>query len=111
MHLNKIRLPGRVRIHPGLRTQILFLGITGMVVVGAIYLVGLKVKEDSREIAERFGRLESLTAKVSESLLQGREIAGEYVGILRQRREVAAELHRITQSLLTINQHGLPGHA
>jgi methyl-accepting chemotaxis protein len=75
MHLSKIRLPGRVRIHPGLRTQILFLGVTGMVVVGAIYLAGLKVEENSREIAERFGRLESLTAKVSES----REIATTFL--------------------------------
>jgi len=79
MHLNKIRLPGRVRIHPGLRTQILLLGVTGMVVVGAIYLVGLKVEENSREIAERFGRLESLTTKVSESLLQAREIATTFL--------------------------------
>ena len=79
MHLSKIRLPGRVRIHPGLRTQILLLGVTGMVVVGAIYLAGLKVEENSREIAERFGRLESLTAKVSESLLQAREIATTFL--------------------------------
>jgi methyl-accepting chemotaxis protein len=79
MHLSKIQLPGRARIHPGLRTQILLLGVTGMVVVGAIYLVGLKVEENSREIAERFGRLESLTAKVSESLLQAREIATTFL--------------------------------
>jgi methyl-accepting chemotaxis protein len=79
MHLSKIRLRGRVRIHPGLRTQILLLGVTGMVVVGAIYLAGLKVEENSREIAERFGRLESLAAKVSESLLQAREIATTFL--------------------------------
>jgi methyl-accepting chemotaxis protein len=73
--LGRVRSAGRVRVQPGLRTQILLLGVAGVVVVGAIYLTGLQVEENSREVAERFGRLESLTAKVSEALLQAREIA------------------------------------
>ena len=75
----KLRLAGRIRIRLGLRTQILLLGVAGVVVVGAIYLAGLKVEESSREVAERFGRLESLTARVSEGLLQAREIATTFL--------------------------------
>ena len=75
----KLRLTGRFRVQLGLRTQILLLGVAGMVVVGAIYLVGLKVEENSRQVAERFGQLESLTAKVSEGLLQAREIATTFL--------------------------------
>jgi methyl-accepting chemotaxis protein len=63
------------RAHIGLRSQILLLGVAGTVVVGAIYFVGLMFEQDSRAVADRFSRLESLTARVSEGLLQGREIA------------------------------------
>jgi len=63
------------RAYIGLRSQILLLGVAGTVVVGAIYFVGLMFEQDSRAVADRFSRLEALTARVSEGLLQGREIA------------------------------------
>lgn len=63
----------------GLRTQILLLGVAGVVVVGAIYLVGLQIEDRSQRIAERFAALEAMTAKVSEGLLQAREVATEFL--------------------------------
>jgi methyl-accepting chemotaxis protein len=67
------------RAHIGLRSQILLLGVAGTVVVGAIYFVGLVFEQRSREIADRFSKLEALTARVSESLLRGREIATTFL--------------------------------
>jgi methyl-accepting chemotaxis protein len=75
--LRKWRIAGR--IHLGLRTQILMLGVAGVVVVGAIYLIGLQIEDESQQTADRFARLESTTAKVSEGLLQAREIATEFL--------------------------------
>jgi methyl-accepting chemotaxis protein len=75
--LGKWRIAGR--IHLGLRTQILMLGVAGVVVVGAIYLIGLQIEDESQQTADRFARLESTTAKVSEGLLQAREIATEFL--------------------------------
>ena len=63
------------RMHLGLRAQILLLGIAGVIVVGAIYLIGLQIEDRSQQIADRFAVLEQITAKVSEGLLQAREIA------------------------------------
>ena len=63
------------RAYIGLRSQILLLGVAGTIVVGAIYFAGLLFEQGSREVADRFAKLESLTARVSEGLLQGREIA------------------------------------
>jgi len=63
----------------GLRAQILLLGVTGVLVVGAIYLVGLQIENRSQRIADRFAALESTTAKVSEGLLQAREVATEFL--------------------------------
>ncbi|MBN8987941.1 MAG: HAMP domain-containing protein [Rhizobiales bacterium] len=63
----------------GLRAQILLLGITGVLVVGAIYLVGLQIENRSQRIADRFAALESTTAKVSEGLLQAREVPTEFL--------------------------------
>ena len=67
------------RLHLGLRGQILLLGVVGVLVVGAIYLAGLQVEQKSQREAERFGALESLTARVSENLLQAREIATQFM--------------------------------
>jgi methyl-accepting chemotaxis protein len=67
------------RVHIGLRSQILLLGVAGTLVVGAIYFAGLLFEQGSREVADRFSRLESLTARVSEGLLQGRQIATEFL--------------------------------
>jgi methyl-accepting chemotaxis protein len=66
-------------IHLGLRAQILMLGVAGVIVVGAIYLMGLRIEDRSRLVADRFGTLESLTARLSEGLLQGRETATQFL--------------------------------
>lgn len=67
------------RMHLGLRAQILLLGIAGVIVVGAIYLIGLQIEDRSQQIADRFAVLEQITAKVSEGLLQAREIATDFL--------------------------------
>jgi methyl-accepting chemotaxis protein len=76
-----VKASGKVagRLHLGLRGQILLLGVAGVLVVGAIYLGGLKVEERSQHEADRFGALEGLTAKVSENLLQARETATQFM--------------------------------
>jgi methyl-accepting chemotaxis protein len=73
----KARVPGRVSL--SLRAQIQLLGMAGVAVVGVIYLVGLQIEERSQRVADKFATLASLTAKVSEGLLQGREIATEFL--------------------------------
>jgi methyl-accepting chemotaxis protein len=66
------------RLHLGLRGQILLLGVGGVAIVAAIYLTGLQVEQRSQRAADRFARLETLTARVSEGLLQARETATEF---------------------------------
>src|SRR5215475_7157669 len=79
------------RAHLGLRGQILLLGVAGTVVVGAIYFIGVLFEQRSREVADRFSRLESLTARVSEGLLQGREIATGFLQKPNDKKVVAHE--------------------
>jgi methyl-accepting chemotaxis protein len=67
------------RIHISLRSQILLLGMTGVTVIGAIYLASLQIEAQSQRKADEFSALALLTAKVSEGLLQGREIATEFL--------------------------------
>jgi methyl-accepting chemotaxis protein len=67
------------RIHFSLRSQILLLGMTGVTVIGAIYLVSLQIEAQSQHKADAFSTLALQTAKVSEGLLQGREIATEFL--------------------------------
>lgn len=75
--LGKLKIAGR--IHLGLRAQILLLGVAGVIVVGAIYLIGLQIEDRSQQTADRFATLESMTARVSEGLLQAREMATEFL--------------------------------
>ncbi len=63
----------------GLRGQVLLLGISGVAVIGAIYLVSLQFEARSQRVADDVGTLALRTAKVSEGLLQGREIATEFL--------------------------------
>ncbi len=72
----KAIIPSRVGL--SLRGQIQLLGMAGVAVVGVIYLVGLQIEERSQRTAADFDTLASLTAKVSEGLLQGRELATEF---------------------------------
>ena len=73
----RARIPSRVGL--SLRGQIQLLGMAGVAVVGVIYLIGLQIEERSQRIADDFDTLASLTAKVSEGLLQGRELATEFL--------------------------------
>ncbi|MBR0859285.1 hypothetical protein [Bradyrhizobium liaoningense] len=62
--LGRLRLAGRYHLgqhkfHLGLRTQVLLLGVTGVVVVGVIYLAGRQIEDRSRAVADRFAGLES----------------------------------------------------
>jgi len=63
----------------GLRSQIMVLGLAGVIVIGTFYLLGRHFEERSRLTAEQFGALTSLTSKLSESLLQARQIATEFL--------------------------------
>jgi methyl-accepting chemotaxis protein len=74
---DRAAIVGRLRF--GLRSQVLLLGISGVVVIGAIYLASLQVEARSQRAADEFGALALLTSKVSEGLLQGREIATEFL--------------------------------
>jgi len=67
------------RIHFSLRSQILLLGLTGVAAIGTIYLISLQVETKSQRSADEFGTLALLTAKVSEGLLQCREMATEFL--------------------------------
>jgi len=67
------------RLHLGLRGQILLLGVAGVLIVAVIYLAGLEIQERSQREADRAAGLESLTARVSENLLQAREIATQFL--------------------------------
>lgn len=78
------------RFHLGLRTQVLLLGVTGVLMVGVIYLAGRQIEDRSRAVADRFTKLESRTARLSESLLQGREIA---TGFLQKPTEKKVAAH------------------
>jgi hypothetical protein len=63
----------------GLRAQIQVLGMAGVAVVGTIYLLGLEIEQRSARTADQFTTLASLTAKVSEAMLQARELATSFL--------------------------------
>ena len=59
--LSKLRLAGRFKFrlrkfHLGLRTQVLLLGVTGVLMVGMIYLAGRQIEDQSRAVADQIGR-------------------------------------------------------
>lgn len=69
----------RPSFHLGLRSQIMLLGLAGVAIIGTFYLLGRQFEDDSRQTADRFATLTSLTSKLSESLLQARQIATEFL--------------------------------
>jgi methyl-accepting chemotaxis protein len=75
--LGFVGIGGRIRF--GLRSQILSLGVSGVAMIGAIYLLSLQVEARSQRRADEFATLASLTGKVSEGLLQGRELATQFL--------------------------------
>src|SRR3984957_14541244 len=99
------------RIHFSLRSQILLLGLTGVAAIGTIYLISLQVETKSQRAADEFGALALLTAKVSEGLLQGREMATEFLQKPDEKKVAAhtevlkatvghlADIERLTESL------------
>jgi methyl-accepting chemotaxis protein len=77
------------RFHFGLRAQILALGIAGVVIVGGLDLLSLRIERNSQHTADEIGSLALLTTKVSESLLQARQIATDFLQ-RRDEKKVAA---------------------
>ena len=67
------------RLSFGLRGKILALGLAGVVVVSAIFMLGMQLDQQSRATAEQFSRLAASTGRLSEGLLQGRQIATEFL--------------------------------
>src|SRR4051812_9838595 len=66
-------------IRLGLRTQIMMLGLAGVAVIGTFYLLGRQFEDRSRVTEEKFATLTTLTSKLSESLLQARQVATEFL--------------------------------
>jgi methyl-accepting chemotaxis protein len=89
--MRRFRGAGWPHFQTGLRTQVLLLGIAGVMTVAAIYLTGLRIEARSQATADRFDRLESLTAKLSESLLRAREIATLYLAKPDEKKVAAHE--------------------
>ena len=95
------RLQSRTsKFHFGLRTQVLLLGVTGVLMVGVIYLAGRQIEDQSRAVADRFTQLESRTARLSEGLLQGREIA---TGFLQKPTDKKVAAHDETLKAATVH--------
>ncbi len=69
----------RPSIHLGLRSQIMLLGLAGVAVIGTFYLLGRQFEDRSRLTEDQFATLTSLTSKLSESLLQARQVATEFL--------------------------------
>jgi methyl-accepting chemotaxis protein len=95
----------------GLRTQVFALGLAGVAVVGIINVIGMGIEDASRRTADEFGRLALSTAKISEGLLQARQIATEFLqkpddkkvasheAILTASSQYLAEIEQLTGSL------------
>ena len=101
--LNELRLARRTqsgtsKFNIGLRAKVLLLGVTGVLMVGVIYLAGRQIEDRSRAVADRFTQLESQTARLSESLLQGREIA---TGFLQKPTDKKVAAHDETMRAAT----------
>src|SRR6202790_383381 len=94
------------RIHFSLRSQILLLGLTGVAAIGKIYLNSLQVETKSQRAADEFGTLALLTAKVSEGLLQCREMATEFLQKPDEKKvAVHTEVLKATIGYLTEIEH------
>ncbi|UZE49206.1 methyl-accepting chemotaxis protein [Rhodopseudomonas sp. P2A-2r] len=63
----------------GLRSQIFALGLSGVALIGTIYLIGLAVETSSQRTADSIAALALHTARISEDLLQARQIATEFL--------------------------------
>jgi methyl-accepting chemotaxis protein len=72
-------IPSVRSIHLGLRSQIMMLGLAGVVIIGTFYLLGRQFEHRSRLTEEKFATLTTLTSKLSESLLQARQVATEFL--------------------------------
>ena len=70
---NKVSRPKQLRI--GLRFQIALLGIAGVVLTGAVCLVGLHSGANAQREADESTKLQSHVAGLSESYLAARHIS------------------------------------
>ena len=78
------------RINFGVRQQIVTVAISGLVVVGGIYLVGWLIDTRSRALADQSAELTRKVSALSEDLLQARQIATDF---LQKRTEALVEAH------------------
>jgi methyl-accepting chemotaxis protein len=73
------RFRGLTGLSIGLRGKIFALGLGGVAVLGAISLLGMQLEQRSRNAADHIAALAAETARLSENLLQGRQIATEFL--------------------------------
>jgi methyl-accepting chemotaxis protein len=77
MQFRGMRWPAAVAF--GLRPQILTLGLSGVLVLGILSFGGREIERRGEATSQRFETLAALTAAVSDGMLQGREIATEFL--------------------------------
>jgi methyl-accepting chemotaxis protein len=68
------RLPSLPQLRLGLRYQIALLGIGGVLLVGAIYVVGLWTQEQAQQSADESAILRNAVAQVAQGLLEARQV-------------------------------------
>jgi methyl-accepting chemotaxis protein len=67
------RLRSLPQLRLGLRYQIALLGIGGVLLVGAIYVVGLRTQEEAQQSADESAILRNAVAQVAQGLLEARQ--------------------------------------
>src|SRR5262245_36293929 len=109
------RWPRRLRSLPqlrlGLRDQIALLGIGGVLLVGAIYVAGLRTQERAQQSADESAVLRNAVAQVAQGLLEARQVETAFLlrrdeATVAKRQEILArtgvrlaEVERIAASL------------
>ncbi|TAK48193.1 MAG: methyl-accepting chemotaxis protein [Xanthobacteraceae bacterium] len=96
MRLMPLRLP---RVHFGLRYQIAMLCIGGVLLVGAIYVAGLRTQEYFQRSADESALLRNAMAQVAQGLLEARQTETEFLRrpeekLIARREELLALMGR-----------------
>jgi methyl-accepting chemotaxis protein len=104
---------GRAWLRLGLRAQIAALGVGGVALIGAIYLVGLRFEAAAQRSADDSAALETLMANAAEGFLEARQLATEF---LQKRDEKTIARHdqlmtRLAETLERVHElvEPLPG--
>jgi len=98
------RADARVRL--GLRAQIAALGLGGVALIAAVYLIGLRFAGEAQRAADDSAALVSLVANISEGVLEARQVATEF---LQKHDETHITVHgevlgRIAKHLTQVEQ-------